>query len=63
MHGINRIYGVCCQGKVVSSLNMAFLQKEEDKHVASPIIKSGYRLSSETVPSCHSVFLGYYQVP
>lgn len=47
---------------MVSSLNMAFLLKEEDKNVASPIIKSGYRLASETVPSCHSVSFGYYQV-
>lgn len=62
VHSINWIYGVCCQGRVVSSLNMVFLQKEEDKHVASSVIKSGYRLSSKTVPSCHYVFLEYYQV-
>lgn len=54
------IYAVCCQRKVVSSLNMAVLQKEQDKRVASYIIKSGYRLSNKTVLSCRCVFLGYY---
>lgn len=54
------IYAVCCQRKVVSSLNMAVLQKEQDKRVASYIIKSGYRLSNKTVHSCPCVFLGYY---
>ena len=35
VHSFNWIYAVDCQGKVVSSLNMVFLQKEEVKHVAS----------------------------
>lgn len=49
VHSLNWIFAADCQGKVVSSLNMVFLQKEEVRRVASSALKSGYRLSNETV--------------
>lgn len=49
VHSLNWIFAADCQDKVVSSLNMVFLQKEEVRRVASSALKSGYRLSNETV--------------
>lgn len=60
VHSFNWIYAVDCQVKVVSSLNMVFLQKEEVKHIASSAINSGYRLSNKTIVLCYYIFLEYH---
>lgn len=60
MHSFHWIYAVDCQGKIVSSLNVVFLQKEDIKHVASSAMKSSYRLSNKTVALCYYIFLGYH---
>lgn len=60
VHSFHWIYAVDCQGKVVSSLNMVFLQKEEVKHVASFSVKSGYRLLNKAVALCYYFFLEHH---